>query len=337
MRTRSLAPTCVLVALAFGSAACGSSEPAGKPIVIDGSSTVYPITQEAVADYHKKHAQQVIDVSVSSTGAGLKRFCAGELDLADASRHITAAEITACASAKIDFVELPVAYDAISVVVNRANSWATSITVAELKTLWEPAAEGRVKQWSQVRTGWPARDIHLVGPDSESGTFDYFNEVIIGAPKSSRKDYSANVDDNKLIAAVEADELALGYVGFTYFDREKAKVTALAVDDLDEQVGPGPVELNANNVRRGIYRPLSRPLLIYVRASSLDRPEVREFVEFYLRFASTIVGRAGGGLQLSPREGELAMERLTKRVTGTMFAVGDEGDVSLQMRLSKAK
>ena len=326
----------MLVASLLGTA-CGSPEPAGRPIVVDGSSTVFPLSQEAVAEYRKVHSQQVVNVTSSSTGVGLKRFCAGELDLADASRHITAAEIAVCSAAKVEFVELPVAFDAISIVVNRANSWATSITVAELKKLWEPSADGRVKRWSQVRTGWPNREIHLVGPDSESGTFDYFNEVISGGPKSSRKDYAAYVDDNKLMSAVEADELALGYVGFSYFDREKDKAKALAVDDLDEQIGPGAVELNATNVRRGIYRPLSRPLLVYVRASSLDRPEVRQFMEFYLAFESDIVGRAGGGLQLSPREVELTIERLKKRITGTMFAGPNESDVSLQMRLQRTK
>jgi phosphate transport system substrate-binding protein len=194
-----------------------------------------------------------------------------------ASRHITATEVAAC------------------------SSWATTITVTELKKLWEPAAQGKVKTWSQVRAGWPDREIHLFGPDGDSGTFDYFNDVINGAAKSSRTDFTGHVDDNKIVAAVAADELALGYVGFTYFDTHKDTLTALAVDDLKDQAGPGPIELTVTNVHRGVYMPLSRPLFIYVRASSLDRPEVQQLVDYCVRFSPQIV-EAADGIRLSPRE-----------------------------------
>jgi phosphate transport system substrate-binding protein len=331
-----LAAACAFVAICFGLGACGSaSVSAGALIVIDGSSTVHPVSVEMAAEFRKTHPQQAITVGSSSTGVGLKRFCAGELDIADASRPITADEVAACAAAKIEFVEVPIAHDAICIAVNPANTWARSITVAELKTLWEPTAEGRVTTWRQVRADWPDRDIHLVGPDRDSGTFDFFNEAITGSPKDSRKDYAGHVDDTLIIDALQVDELALGYVGFTYCESRKDKVRALAVDDLDERIGPGAIEFTLTNVRRGVYRPLSRPLLTYVRASSLDRPEVQQFVDFYTRYASEIVERSGG-VRLTARESELALARVTTRVKGTMFGpTGDEDDVSLQMRLSR--
>ncbi|MEZ5319910.1 MAG: PstS family phosphate ABC transporter substrate-binding protein [Vicinamibacterales bacterium] len=325
----------LIVASVPGSVACGTSEPPGDPVLVDGSSTVLPFAEAAAGEYLRKHPTRTVRVTLSSTGVGLRRFCAGELDIADASRHITPQEIAACQATGVEFLEIPIAYDAISVVVNRANTWATSMTTAELRALWEPAADGTVTKWSQVRKDWPDREIHLVGPDDESGTFDYFNEVISGAPKASRKDYSPHVDDNEIISAVEADEDALAYVGFTYYEQQEERLDAVAIDDLDEQIGPGPIEPTLTNVQRGVYRPLSRPLFVYVRKSALDRPEVASFADYFVRFATEMVQRAGGA-PLTSRESELALKRFTDRVTGTMYANPDEGpDVSLQMRLSR--
>ena len=290
--SRSVATVIVLAVVA---AACSSKpEAPPAPVVVDGSSTVYPISAAAAAEFLKKRPQQMVRVNSSSTGVGLERFCAGQVDVADASRHITQAEAAACASAGVEFIEVPIAYDAISVVVHRANTWATSMTVAELTTLWQSGAQGKVTKWSQVRKGWPDREVHLVGPDDRSGTFDYFNEVITGAAKDSRKDYKPFDDDERLVAAVQADELALGYVGFTYYERQEETLQAVAVDDLDEQIGPGPIEPTVPNVRRGVYRPLSRPLFIYIKVAALARPEVQQFVDFYARFAPEMVERAGG-------------------------------------------
>src|SRR5262245_45058725 len=240
MLNRRLVILFALIAWSFSAGACSSPEPAGTPIVIDGSSTVHPISTAIADEYRKKHQRQPITVTSSSTGVGLKRFCAGELDVADASRNITDAEMSECAKASVAFVELPIAYDAISIIVNPKNSWASSITVPELKKLWQPAAEGKIKRWNQVRSSWPDKEIHLFAPDDQSGTFDYFNQEITGAPKSSRKDYGPYADHKKIIEAVEADELALGYLSFTYFEREnqKDKIKALALDDLDERIGP---------------------------------------------------------------------------------------------------
>jgi phosphate transport system substrate-binding protein len=323
-----------IVLLPFAAPGCSTSTPAAPPIIIDGSSTVYPISEAVVADFRKKHSRQDIQVGLSSTGAGLKRFCANELDIADASRHINADEVAACSTAKVEFVELPIAYDAISVIVNRNNTWAATITVAELKRLWEPSAQGKVTRWSQVRDGWPDREIRLVGPNDESGTFNYFNEAITGGPTSSRKDYAAHVDDHNIVKTIESDELALGYVGFPYYMQEAERLKAVAIDDLDEMIGPGAIEPTFENVRRGVYAPLSRTLFIYVKASSLERPEVQQFVDFYARFATDIATRAGA-IALRPRESELVRDRLQKRVLGTMFATPLKDDISLQRRLTQ--
>src|SRR5262245_3669410 len=265
-----------VMAAAACAGACGSP---AAPILIDGSSTLYPITQQAVQQYAKQRGGQPFEVKESSTGAGLVRFCAGELDIANASRHITADETQACKQKGVEFVEVPIAYDAVSVVVNRSNTWAKSLTVPELKKLWEPAAHGKIVKWSQIHEGWPDREVHLYGPDSQSGTFDYFTEVIVGRPKASRTDYKADADHVQVASAVEADDLGLGYLGYTYFHQREATLRGVPIDDLDNEVGPGPVEPSAINVRRGVYSPLSRTLFLYVKASALDRDEVKRFVE----------------------------------------------------------
>jgi phosphate transport system substrate-binding protein len=320
--------------LLFGLAACGSPASPPAAIVIDGSSTVHPISEAVAAEYRKTNAEQPITVGLSSTGVGLRRFCAGEIDIADASRHMTADEIAACAGAGVEFVEMPVAYDAICVIVNRSNTWARSMTVADLKTIWAPAAEGRVTRWRQVRKNWPDEEIHLSGPDAESDMFDFFNEMINGGAKKSRTDYTGHVDDNGIIDAVERDEFALGYVGFIYYAREAERLAAVAVDDLDQLIAPGAIEPALDEISRGMYRPLSRPLFVYVNAASLDRPEMGRFVSYYARFAPEIVERIGG-VPLNRFEAELAQSRAAARMLGTMFANPEEHDMSLHMRLSR--
>src|SRR5262249_14240489 len=310
-------------------AACSGSAP---PIVIEGSSTLHPITTQAVKQYEKQHGSQAFSLRESSTGAGLTKFCAGELDIADASRHITTNEVTACAQVGVTFIEVPIAYDAVSVVVNRANTWATSMTVPELKRLWEPSAEGRITKWSEAHEGWPDREIHLYGPDEQSGTFDYFTEAVVGRPKSSRTDYKADPDHAKLVAAVEADELGLGYFGYTYFNEQKDKLRGVAIDDLDDEVGPAAIEPSAINVRRGVYSPLTLPLFLYVKNAALDRPEVKKFVEFYIRMSPELAERAGG-VRLNSGESELALSRLTHRTLGTMFLANNDPKWTLQEML----
>ena len=314
-------------------AACSKPAP---PIVIEGSSTLHPITAQAVAQYGKQYGGQAFSLRETSTGAGLAKFCAGELDIADASRHITRDEAAACQQVNVAFVEVPIAYDAISVVVHTANTWATSMTAAELKKLWEPAAQGRVTKWSQIRQGWPDREIHLYGPDQQSGTFDYFTEAIVGRTKASRTDFKADADDAKLAAAVEADELGLAYFGYTYFHDRKDRLRGVAIDDQDDEVGPGPQEPSAINVRRGVYSPLSRTLFLYVKNAALDRVEVKKFVQFYIRLSPELAERAGG-VRLNGGESDLALARVTNRTLGTMFMPGADPKWTLQDMLEARK
>jgi phosphate transport system substrate-binding protein len=318
---------------ALAAAACASEGPPPPPIVIDGSSTLHPITKQAADQFRKKHPRQEIVVGATSTGAGLKRFCAGELDLADASRPISADEQAACQKNGVAFLEVPIAYDAISVIVHPTNTWATSITVAELKQLWAPAAERKVTKWNQIRKDWPERAVHLFGPDSQSGTFDYFTEAVCGASRASRTDYEASADHGKIVAQVAADELGIGYVGYPHFEAHKDTVHAVAIDDLDDEIGSGAIAPSPLNVRRGVYRPLSRTLFLYARAASMERQEFRAFVESYARFAHEIADQAGG-VRLNSRESELALARITKRVLGSMFTPPPEKGASLERVLA---
>lgn len=314
--------------------ACGGSAPPPPPIVVGGSSTVYPLMQQAAEDFQKRFAKsQQFQIGFTSTGVGLQQLCKGELDIADASRPITEAEAAQCAAAGIEFLEVPIAYDAITVVVHPSNTFATSMTTAELKMLWEPSAEGRVRRWNQIRSDWPDREIHLVGPDTESGTYDYFTEAIVGTAKSSRGDYNQNTDDEALAAAVAGDPDALGFFGYTYFAEHQNTLKAVAIDDLDEMVGPGAVEPSPLNVRRGVYRPLSRTLFLYVKASSFERPEVKNFMTFYTQNAESVATQVGG-VSLGLRVSSLVSDRLASGVRGSLFVPSPAAGDSLEKMLA---
>lgn len=314
--------------------ACGGSAPQGDPVRVDGSSTLYPLTRAVADEFMKANRRFAVDVKSSGTGTGLEHFCAGEADVADASRPINTKEQDTCRAKTIEFVELPVAHDGITVIVHPSNTWAKAMTVIELKKLWEPDAEKKVTKWNQVRADWPDRDIRLFGPGRESGTFDYFTDAIVGQAGSSRTDYTASADDEQIVKSVEADELGLAYVGFSYFDRNKKLLTAVAIDDLKDDVGRGPVEPSISNVGRGTYRPLSRPLFIYVNPQRLQRPEVRAFVEFYLRLAGQVAERHGT-IALSARGYDLAQKRFAKLVTGTMYSAPESASMGIEMLLEQ--
>jgi phosphate transport system substrate-binding protein len=254
-------------------------------ITVDGSSTVFPITEAVAEEFQAQSGGKVhVTVGVSGTGGGFKKFCRGETDISDASRPITAKEIEACKSAGISYYELPVAYDALTVIVNPGNDWITSMTVADLKTIWAPEAQGKITRWNQVRPEWPDAPIALYGAGSDSGTFDYFTEAVVGKSKSSRGDYTASEDDNVLVQGVSSDKNALGYFGFAYYAENSGKLKAVAIDG-----GTGPVAPSPEAVENGTYNPLSRPIFIYVSKKASDRPEVRQFVEFYLKNAPQLV------------------------------------------------
>ncbi|MBL1178494.1 MAG: PstS family phosphate ABC transporter substrate-binding protein [Pantanalinema sp. GBBB05] len=240
-------------------------------IKIDGSSTVYPITEKAAEGFQKSGGARVT-VGISGTGGGFKKFCAGDTDISNASRPILKKEIDACKAKGIKYIELPVAYDALTVVVNEGNNWAKNLSTAELKKIWAPGSQ--LKNWSQVRSGFPNVPIALFGPGADSGTFDYFTEAINGKAKQSRKDFTASEDDNVLVQGVSRSKGGLGYFGFAYYEANKSRLNAVSIN------GVAP---SRQTVESGSYTPLSRPLFIYVNANSAKRPEVKKFVEYYLK------------------------------------------------------
>jgi phosphate transport system substrate-binding protein len=301
-------------------------------IRIDGSSTVFPIT-EAVAEEFRVDHQTDVTVGISGTGGGFQKFCRDEIDIADASRPITATEQEACAKAGVEYVELPIAYDGLAVVVNPKNTWAATMTVAELKKLWEPPAQGTIMRWNQIRQGWPDQEIHLFGAGVDSGTFDYFTEVIVGNQDQSRGDYTSSEDDNVIVQGVAGDQYALGYFGYAYYEENKDKLKLVAVDDGDEANGKGPILPSPDSVRGGTYRPLSRPIFIYPKVKALDRPEIKAFVDFYLSDGPVLV-REVGYIPLTEKEYQMVSQRLANRRTGTMYT-GATSQTPLEQLLSR--
>jgi phosphate transport system substrate-binding protein len=293
---------------------------ASSVIAIDGSSTVFPIGEAIAEEFQRANRGARVTVGTSGTGGGFEKFCRGETDMSNASRPIKATEAAKCQSAGIEFIELPLAYDGLSVVVNPKNTWAASMTVAELKRLWQPEAQGRITRWSQIRPGWPDREIHLFGAGTDSGTFDYFTEVIVGKATSSRGDYTASEDDNVLVQGVAGDENALGYFGYAYYENNKDKVKLVGIDDGKG----GVVTPSPDTIRSGTYRPLSRPLFIYVNKAKLQRPEVKAFVDFMLAQSGPLV-REVGYVSLSDAEQQLVKDRWTVGRTGTMYGEGAAG------------
>src|SRR3989338_9820111 len=261
-------------------------------IRIDGSSTVFPIT-EAVAEEFGKTGGGKVMVGISGTGGGFKRFCRGETDISDASRPIKDSEKALCKSNGVEYIEIPVAYDGLAVLVNKANSWVDSLTVQELKRIWEPEAQGFVTKWSQVRGGFPDTEIRLFGPGTDSGTFDYFTEAINGKSGNSRGDYTASEDDNVLVEGISNDEGGLGYFGLAYFKQNSDKLKLVPIDDANSSNGSGPILPSTETVMDSTYQPLARPLFIYVNKASIDKETVKKFISFYLDSASELAGEVG--------------------------------------------
>jgi len=317
-RTMSFVALIVLGVVVTAPPGCRKSSEAGI-VKVDGSSTVFPITEAVAEEFQKSHPDVKVTVGISGTGGGFKKFCAGETDLSDASRPIKPAEVEACAKAGIEYVELPIAYDGIAIVVHPANDWAQHITVEELGRLWAPEAQGKVLRWSDVRTGWPEREIHLFGPGVDSGTYDYFTEAVVGKEHSSRGDFTSSEDDNVLVQGIATDELALGFFGFAYYEENRDKLKLLPVDDGKPDNGDGPVAASLETIRNGTYQPLSRPLFVYVATRALDRPEVARFVEFCLTQGAPLIAEVGY-VPLPERAYPLALQRVRDRRTGSMFA-----------------
>lgn len=305
-----------------------------EPIAIDGSSTVHPIT-EAVAEEFQRAKGQRVTIGVSGTGGGFKKLCAGEVAVAGASRPIKDSEIAACQAAGIEWIELPVAYDGLAVVVHPSNELA-HITVAELKALWAPEAQGVVTRWSQVRAGLPNKEVHLFGAGVDSGTYDYFTQAIVGKEHSSRGDYTSSEDDHVLVQGVSMDPQALGFFGLAYLEENKGKVRAVAVDDGKAENGAGPVLPSAATVVDGTYQPLSRPLFIYVSKAAAGRAEVKALIEFYLQEGRALVGETGY-VPLSDKVYELVLARFRAGTTGSLFTThGSQVGAKLETLLGAA-
>ncbi len=303
-----------------------------QTVKIDGSSTVFPVTEAVAEEFQKaKKGAVKVTVGISGTGGGFKKFCRNETDVSNASRPILAKEMEDCRAAGIEYIELPVAFDALTVVVNPKNTFLKSITVDELKKIWEPSAQGKVSRWNQVNPAWPDQAISLFGPGADSGTFDYFTEAVVGKAKSSRGDYTASEDDNVLVTGVSRDAGALGYFGYAYYIENKDKLRPVPI--VGKEGGPG-VEPSMETVLKGTYQPLSRPIFIYVNAKALARPEVKEFVDYYMTNASKLA-REVKYVPLPDSAYKVALEHVAKGKKGTVFGGVAEVGVTVEELLRR--
>lgn len=284
-RSRRALVAVVITLLALGVvSACGGQ--GGKEILVDGSSTVFPISQAVAEEFRKVRPDVQVPVGISGTGGGLKRFVTGGIDVADASRRIKESEREEAAANGIEFTEFTVAYDGLSVIVNSSNNFVTCLTVDELKKIWEPGS--KLKNWNEVRDGFPDRPLRLYGPDTDSGTFDYFTRAINGEEDASRSDYTASSDDNVLVLGVSGDPGAMGYLGFAYYTENREILNVLGVDG-----GSGCVKPSLASINDGSYSPLARPMFIYVNNLSLQSEHVEAFVRFYLNNAAELAEEVG--------------------------------------------
>jgi phosphate transport system substrate-binding protein len=287
-------------------------------IKIDGSSTVFPVTEAVAEEFEKENQNTKVTANASGTGAGFKKFIRNEIDISGASRPIKESEDKACKESNIVYLEIPIAYDGLAVVISKENTWVDFLTVAELKKIWEPSAKGTITHWDQVRKGWPHEKINLYGAGTESGTFDYFTEAIVGEARSCRPDYTASEDDNALVSGVAGDKYSLGYFGYAYFFENKDKLKLVPIDDQKDDNGKGPILATTETIVNGTYQPLSRPLFIYINKESSKRPEVASFVNYYIDQAPTLVPETGY-VALSPEAYKLVKARFTSGTTGSLF------------------
>jgi phosphate transport system substrate-binding protein len=320
-----------LLALSLAAAVGSLAESASAQVIqIDGSSTVFPITEAVAEEFQKaKKGKIKVTVGISGTGGGFKKFCRGETDISDASRPITDAEIKSCKEANIEYVELPVAFDALTVVINPKNDWATTMTIADLKKMWEPAAQGKVTTWNQVREKWPNATFKLFGPGADSGTFEYFTEAVNGKAKATRGDFTASEDDNVLVQGVSTDRNALGYFGYAYYAENTKKLKAVSIDG-----GKGPVAPSPKTVEDGTYQPLSRPIFIYVSKKSMDKPEVKEFVDYYMKNAASLVKQVKY-VPLPAKAYTMALDHFNKGRMGTVFGGKPEVGITIEALLKR--
>lgn len=303
-------------------AGCGGQSQSGisGTVDVDGSSTVYPITEAVAEEFMQEHRAARVTVSLSGTGGGFEKFLRGETDINDASRPIKPPELQRARETGVEFIELPVAYDGLAVVAHPANDWTQCLTTDQLKQIWQPDSE--VETWSDVNPDWPDEPITLYGPGTASGTYDYFTEAIVGESGASRTDYTASEDDNVLVQGISGDEYALGYFGLAYYENNQDELSLVGVDDGNPDNGEGCIKPSAQTVENGTYQPLARPLFIYVSTERAANPTVETFVNFYLEHVGDLASDVGY-FPLGDEAYELAQNRFEQRVTGSMF----EGDV----------
>lgn len=322
-----------LMILTAGAVLCAATVQARDIVQVDGSSTVFPITEAMAEEFQKAEKGRThVTVGISGTGGGFKKFCRGETDIQDASRPIKESEAKVCQEAGIEYIELPVALDALTVVINPKNTWVDHLTVAELKKMWEPAAQGTITNWKQIRDSFPDRPLKLFGPGTDSGTYDYFVEAIVEG-KSTRGDFTASEDDNVLVQGVASDLNALGFFGLAYYEENMGRLKAAPIS----WKGGKAVSPSVENAKNATYQPLSRPIFIYVNKKSADTKDyVRRFVEFYLdnRNAQALVKEVGY-VPLPEKAYDMAMDNFKKRQVGTVFH-GAEVGVGIEELLVRA-
>lgn len=302
-------------------------------VKVDGSSTVFPIT-EAVAEEFQIETKTKVTVGVSGTGGGFKKFCRDETDVQDASRPILQKEIDDCKANGVEFIELPVAFDALTVIINPKNQFAKTMTVAELKAIWEPAAQGKIKTWNQINPAWPNKPLKLFGAGADSGTFDYFTEAIVGKAKSQRGDYTATEDDNITVKGVIGDVNAIGYLGFAYFAENAKQLRAVAIVN---KPGSTAVLPSKEAIEEGTYQPLGRPIFIYVNAASAkSKPHVKAFVDFYLKNSRELIEEVKY-VPLPEKDQKLVIEHWNAQRKGTGFGGHSEVGVKIEDLLKRIK
>jgi phosphate transport system substrate-binding protein len=298
-------------------------------IAVDGSSTVFPIAEAVAEEFGKTHKVRVT-IGVSGSGGGFKKFCKQETAISNASRPIKASEVELCAKNGVEYIELPVAYDGIAVVVHKQADWVDHMTVAELKNLWAPEAQGKITKWNHIRTDWPDREIHLFGPGVDSGTYDYFTEAIVEKEHSSRGDFTSSEDDNVLVQGIATDPGALGFFGLAYYTENRDKLKVVPIDG-----GNGPIAPSLQTVGDGSYQPLSRPLFIYVNKQAAERKEVQAYIAYFLSQGRPLVKEVGY-IPLPDRAYQLVQERFNQRITGSIFGgKGSKVGVTVEELLRK--
>ncbi len=302
-------------------------------IVIDGSSTVFPVTEAVAEEFQKKYPKVRVPVGVSGTGGGFKKFAVKETVISDASRPIKSSEAEQATQNGVEYIELAIAYDGLSVMINPQNNWVDKLTVEELKKIWEPAAQGKITRWNQIRPEWPDEELHLYGAGTDSGTFDYFTDAINGKEGASRGDYTASEDDNVLVQGLSGDRLALGYFGYAYYveNKDKLKLVPIVNPKTGEAVLPSMESIN-----KSTYQPLSRPIFIYVNKEAAERPEVQEFIRFYLTEGPELVKEVGY-IPLPDEYYQTFLKRFEQRKTGSLFTGGSQVGVTLGDLIKKAE